>query len=63
MISVVAGISLVKISISFFLLRLATRKAYTWFLWGVIGFMAAFTLACMGTLVSQRSLGSFVFAV
>lgn len=50
MITVVIGISLVKISVSFLLLRLAARKAYIWFLWGLIGFMIAFTLACVGTL-------------
>ncbi|KAF1834932.1 hypothetical protein BDW02DRAFT_317965 [Decorospora gaudefroyi] len=53
MIAVVAGISLVKISVSFFLLRLATKKAYVWFLYGLIGFLALFTLACMGTLIFQ----------
>lgn len=55
MICVVAGISLVKISVSFFLLRLATRRIYTWFLWSMIGFLIAFTLVCMGTLVSSFS--------
>ncbi|KAF2828696.1 hypothetical protein CC86DRAFT_404593 [Ophiobolus disseminans] len=52
-ITVMTGISLVKISISFLLLRLAARKTYKWFLWGMIGFMGAFTLTCLGTLVSR----------
>jgi hypothetical protein len=50
MITVMTGISLVKISVSFLLLRLTTRRTYSWFLWGLISFMVAFTLACMSTL-------------
>lgn len=53
MTAVVVGLSLVKISICFFLLRLATRRLYVWFLWAFVGFLVAFTLACMGTLVFQ----------
>jgi predicted cobalt transporter CbtA len=49
-VAVVAGISLAKISISLLLLRLAARKVYRWCLWGMVGFMVAFMLACMGTL-------------
>jgi hypothetical protein len=44
------GVGLVKISIAFFLLRLVTKKAYRWFLYGFIVFMALFTTACIGTL-------------
>jgi hypothetical protein len=50
MITVMTGISLVKISVSLLLLRLVVRRLYVWFLWGVIIFMVAFTLACVGTL-------------
>ena len=49
-ITVMTGISLVKISISFLLLRLAAKKAYIWFLWGMVVFMVCFTLVCLGTL-------------
>jgi hypothetical protein len=55
MISIVAGIALVKVSVSFFLLRLATRRIYSWCLWGLIGFLITFTLVCMGTLVSHTA--------
>jgi predicted cobalt transporter CbtA len=50
MTTVMTGISMVKISVSLLLLRLATKKLYRWFLWGMIGFLIAFTIACMGTL-------------
>lgn len=48
----VVGISLVKISVSLFLMRLVQRKTYAIFLWTLIGFLVAFTVACLGTLVS-----------
>lgn len=53
-ITVVIGISLVKISVALFLLRLATRRAYLWFLHSTIVFLILFTMACMGTLVSTQ---------
>ncbi|KAH8808753.1 phosphatidylserine decarboxylase [Xylogone sp. PMI_703] len=49
--AVTIGISLVKISIGFFLLRLIPGKKQKWFLWGMIVFLVAFTLACVGTLI------------
>ncbi|RFU26851.1 hypothetical protein B7463_g9484, partial [Scytalidium lignicola] len=49
--AVTIGISLVKISIGFFLLRLVPGKKSKWFLWGMIAFLSAFTLACVGTLI------------
>ncbi|KAL2840429.1 hypothetical protein BJY01DRAFT_20918 [Aspergillus pseudoustus] len=51
---VVLGISLVKISIGFFLLRFATQKK--WLKWLIIGsliFLTAFTMASLGTLIFQ----------
>ncbi|KAA8625558.1 hypothetical protein PtrSN002B_008991 [Pyrenophora tritici-repentis] len=51
--SIPIGVGLVKISITYFLLRLVTRKAYRWFLEGFIFFMVFFTAACIGTLVSH----------
>ncbi|PWO25472.1 PRE1, 20S proteasome, alpha and beta subunit [Pyrenophora tritici-repentis] len=48
--SIPIGVGLVKISITYFLLRLVTRKAYRWFLEGFIFFMVFFTAACIGTL-------------
>jgi hypothetical protein len=51
-ICLVAGISLVKVSVAFFLLRLATSRSHTWFLWSMIVFLVTFTLVCWGTLVS-----------
>jgi hypothetical protein len=53
-ICLVAGISLVKISVAFFLLRLATARPYYWFLWGMIVFLVTFTLVCWGTLVGDN---------
>jgi hypothetical protein len=51
-IGLVAGISLVKVSVAFFLLRLATSRSHTWFLWSMIVFLITFTFVCWGTLVS-----------
>jgi hypothetical protein len=53
MTTVSIGIVLVKISVCLFLLRLATRRAQIWFLWGIIGFLVPFALAALGTLVCQ----------
>ncbi|KAH7090612.1 hypothetical protein FB567DRAFT_546788 [Paraphoma chrysanthemicola] len=47
---VTIGLSVVKISVGLFLLRLATKRTYRIFLWGVIVFMVAFTMASAGTL-------------
>lgn len=44
------GVSLVKISVIFFLLRLVTKRAYVWLLHGLNVFMILFTTACIGTL-------------
>jgi hypothetical protein len=35
--TVTLGISLIKLSVAFFLLRLVSGKAYKWFLYGMIG--------------------------
>jgi len=48
---VTIGISLVKISIAFFLLRLVQAKAYKRFLVGMIVFLTLFCLSCAGTLI------------
>ncbi|KAK5165791.1 uncharacterized protein LTR77_008714 [Saxophila tyrrhenica] len=45
------GVVFVKISIALFLIRLAPKKAWKWFLWGCIVFLTAFCLACAGTLI------------
>jgi len=51
--TIVMGISLVKISVGFFLLRLVQGKWYKRFIIAWIVFLAAFTMACVGTLVFQ----------
>jgi uncharacterized membrane protein YeiB len=51
MTTVSVGIVLVKVSVCLFLLRLVTRSAQVWFLWGVICFLVPFVLASLGTLV------------
>ncbi|KAJ8118158.1 hypothetical protein OPT61_g815 [Boeremia exigua] len=53
------GVALVKISIAYFLLRLVVHRGYIWFLHGLNIFMALYTLACVGTLVSVRLILSF----
>ncbi|KAI1674822.1 hypothetical protein L13192_01569 [Pyrenophora tritici-repentis] len=60
--SIPIGVGLVKISITYFLLRLVTRKAYRWFLEGFIFFMVFFTAACIGTLAVTIT-ANFVLAV
>ncbi|KAL4999946.1 hypothetical protein BDV10DRAFT_163629 [Aspergillus recurvatus] len=53
-ITVVLGISLVKISIGFFLLRFATqKKPLKQFILGSLVFLVLFTIACMLTLILQ----------
>ncbi|KAF3038265.1 hypothetical protein E8E12_000315 [Didymella heteroderae] len=53
MIFVVIGISVAKISVTFFLMRLTIRRLYSYFLWGVVIFLACFAIACVCTLVFQ----------
>lgn len=50
---VAIGVSLVKISIAYFLLRLVTKKIYKRCLHGFNIFMVLFTIACLGTLIFQ----------
>lgn len=50
---VMVGISAVKISIAFCLLRLSVQKWYTRILYGGTGFIVLMTLACAGTLILQ----------
>ncbi|KAF2743854.1 hypothetical protein M011DRAFT_450395 [Sporormia fimetaria CBS 119925] len=45
------AVTIVKISVAFFLLRFARQKAYVWFLRGLIVFLVALLLACAGTLI------------
>lgn len=52
---VTVGLSVVKISVSFLFLRLATKKAYCVFLWGVILFMVAFGIASVEALVRRKT--------
>ncbi|OAP64509.1 hypothetical protein AYL99_00481 [Fonsecaea erecta] len=48
---IMVGISLVKISIAFFLRRFVPSKSYQRFLMGCIVFLVAFTISCAGTLI------------
>ncbi|PVH82004.1 hypothetical protein DL98DRAFT_514370 [Cadophora sp. DSE1049] len=48
---VTVGISLVKLSVAFFLLRLAPGKGHKVFLYCVIAFLVAFTLSSAGTIM------------
>ncbi|KAL3422024.1 integral membrane protein [Phlyctema vagabunda] len=50
---IVVGISSVKISVGFFLLRLVQTPNYKRFILAWIGFLVIFTLACAGTLIFQ----------
>lgn len=50
MICVTVGQCIVKISVSFFLLRLVVRRLHIWFLYGVIAFLVAFTAVSFCTL-------------
>jgi hypothetical protein len=47
------AITIVKVSIASFLLRIAPRKFYTKFLWGVIAFLIIYTAACFITIMLQ----------
>jgi hypothetical protein len=50
---VMVGISSVKISIAFCLLRLSTQRLYSRTLYGSVIFIILMTTACFGTLVFQ----------
>ncbi|KAF2737662.1 hypothetical protein EJ04DRAFT_510103 [Polyplosphaeria fusca] len=50
---VMVGVSSVKISIAFFLMRLSTKSTYKRFLYGVIGFIVVLTITCAMTLIFQ----------
>lgn len=50
---IMVGISTVKISIAFFLLRLSTRTPYSRSLYGVIIFIVLMTITCAMTLIFQ----------
>jgi hypothetical protein len=45
-----AAVTVVKVSVAFFLLRFATKRAYRWFLYSLFVFLLAFAMACSGTL-------------
>ncbi|KAI5779939.1 hypothetical protein DFH27DRAFT_364236 [Peziza echinospora] len=51
----VLGVNSIKVSIALLLMRLATLSKYKRFLWGTIGFMVCFTIACLGTLIFNCS--------
>jgi hypothetical protein len=44
------GVSLAKVSVAYFLLRLVIQRKYRWFLHGLNIFTILFTIACVGTL-------------
>ncbi|KAK5122677.1 hypothetical protein LTR85_003940 [Meristemomyces frigidus] len=48
---VMLGVVLVKISIAFFLMRLAPKVSWKRCLWGTITFLVCFALSCAGTLM------------
>jgi hypothetical protein len=50
---IMVGISTVKISIGFFLLRLSTNKRFHYFLYAVMVFIVMMTFACAMTLILQ----------
>ena len=50
MICVTMGQCFVKISVSLFLLRVVVRRLHTWFLYGVVAFLGAFTAVSFCTL-------------
>jgi len=47
---VTAGVTVVKISVSYMLLRLAVQRNHIYFLYSLIVFLVAFIIACTGTL-------------
>jgi hypothetical protein len=49
-----AAVTIVKISVAFFLLRFATLRAYRVFLYGLNVFLLAFMITCTGTLGKFR---------
>ncbi|ORX97794.1 hypothetical protein BCR34DRAFT_607135 [Clohesyomyces aquaticus] len=50
---IMVGVSVVKLSIAFFLLRLSTRTRYSGFLYGCVVFIIVLTLVCAMTLIFQ----------
>ncbi|KAK4889505.1 hypothetical protein LTR27_011680 [Elasticomyces elasticus] len=50
---IVPAVVLVKISVAFFLMRLAPKKTWRIFLWGSIAFLVCFAVSCLGTLIFQ----------
>ncbi|PVH98848.1 hypothetical protein DM02DRAFT_484891, partial [Periconia macrospinosa] len=50
---VMIGVSAVKVSIALSLIRLSPQRKYSQFLWGIIIFVVAMTLACALTLIFQ----------
>ncbi|KAF2111020.1 hypothetical protein BDV96DRAFT_500396 [Lophiotrema nucula] len=50
---IMVGVSTVKVSIAFFLMRLSTRTPYSRFLYGVIVFIIVLTITCAMTLIFQ----------
>lgn len=52
-ITMMVGISAVKISIAFCLLRLSVQRLYARILYGSIVFLILMTIACAGTLIFQ----------
>ncbi|KAI6815787.1 hypothetical protein KC364_g11140 [Hortaea werneckii] len=49
--SVMFGVVFVKLSIAFFLMRLAPKPEWKRYLWGAIVFLVCFMIACAGTLI------------
>jgi hypothetical protein len=47
------AITVVKVSIALFLVRIAPNKFYTRFLWGIIAFLFVYTTICFMTVVLQ----------
>ncbi|KAF4556033.1 Hypothetical protein D9617_2g060000 [Elsinoe fawcettii] len=48
---VLTGNCLAKISICLLLIRLVKHRGYVWFLWALLVFLAAYTIACIFTIV------------
>ncbi|CBX93386.1 predicted protein [Plenodomus lingam JN3] len=54
---ITAGVTVVKISVSFTLLRLAVTERHRWFLYSLILFLLGFLVLCAGTIGSPMSSG------
>ncbi|ORY68343.1 uncharacterized protein BCR38DRAFT_130457 [Pseudomassariella vexata] len=63
MINFITGISLVKISITLFLLRFVEGKMYKWFLICIMVFISVITIACEGPMIFQCLPVSAIFKV